>query len=94
MPYLAGDFGPAARRAMRILEKYGHIVGAKKFVSIESAHIDSCLYHGPSGLDFVNSFRSLGGQVRVPTSLNVAAIDLLHPEYSQASPSLGAAQHR
>jgi len=89
---LAGDLGSSARRAMQILEKYAHVVGAKKFVSIESAHIDSCLYHGPSGLDFVNSFRSLGGQVRVPTTLNVAAIDLVHPEYSQASPSLGAAQ--
>ncbi len=58
---LAGDLGSSARRAMQILEKYAHVVGAKKFVSIESAHIDSCLYHGPSGLDFVNSFRSLGG---------------------------------
>jgi len=89
---LAGDLGPAARRAMQILEKYAPVVGAKKFVSIESAHIDSCLYHGPSGLDFVNSFRNLGGQVRVPTTLNVAAIDLVHPEYSQASPPLCAAQ--
>jgi len=89
---LTGDFGPAARRAMQLLQKYAQVVGAKKFVGIESAHIDSCLYHGPSGLDFVNSFRDLDGRVRVPATLNVAAIDLVHPEYSQASFSLTAAQ--
>jgi hypothetical protein len=89
---LAGDFGPAARRAMQLLQKYAQVVGAKKFIGIESAHIDSCLYHGPSGLDFVNSFRDLDGRVRVPATLNVAAIDLVHPEYSQASFSLTAAQ--
>lgn len=89
---LAGDLGPAAQRAMQILRRYATVVEAEKFVSIESAHIDSCLYHGPSGLDFVNSFRNLGGRVRVPTTLNVAAIDLVHPEYREASPSLGKSQ--
>ena len=89
---LAGDFGPAARRAMQLLRKYASVVDAQKFISIESAHIDGCLYHGPSGLDFVNSFLGLEGQVRVPTTLNVAAIDLVHPEYSQVSSSLTAAQ--
>jgi predicted aconitase len=89
---LAGELGPAAQRAMKILERYASVVGAKKFVSIESAHIDSCLYHGPSGLDFVNSFRNLGGRVLVPTTLNVAAIDLVHPEYREAAPLLGKAQ--
>ncbi|MFC1796395.1 aconitase X [Pseudomonadota bacterium] len=89
---LSGELGPAARRAMQILHQYALVVDAKRFVSIESAHIDSCLYHGPSGLDFVNSFLDLGGRVRVPATLNVAAIDLVHPEYSQASSSLTEAQ--
>jgi len=89
---LSGELGPAARRAMRLLLSYASVVDAREFISIESAHIDSCLYHGPSGLDFVNSFLYLEGQVRVPTTLNVAAIDLVHPEYSQASPSLTEAQ--
>ena len=89
---LSGEVGPAARRAMQILHQYALVVDAQSFVSIESAHIDSCLYHGPSGLDFVNSFLDLGGRVRVPATLNVAAIDLVHPEYSQASSSLTEAQ--
>jgi predicted aconitase len=89
---LSGDFGPAARRAMQILSSYASVVDAERFVSIESAHIDSCLYHGPSGLDFVNSFLELEGRVRVPTTLNVAAIDLVHPEYSQATSALTEAQ--
>ena len=89
---LSGEVGPAARRAMQILHQYALVVDAQRFVSIESAHIDSCLYHGPSGLDFVNSFLDLGGRVRVPATLNVAAIDLVHPEYSQASSSLTEAQ--
>ena len=89
---LSGELGPAARRAMQILHQYALVVDAQGFVSIESAHIDSCLYHGPSGLDFVNSFLDLGGRVRVPATLNVAAIDLVHPEYSQASSSLAEAQ--
>ena len=89
---LSGDFGPAARRAMQILSSYASVVDAERFVSIESAHIDSCLYHGPSGLDFVNSFLELEGRVRVPTTLNVAAIDLVHPEYSQAPSALTEAQ--
>ena len=89
---LSGEVGPAARRAMQILHQYALVVDAQSFVSIESAHIDSCLYHGPSGLDFVNSFLDLGGRVRVPATLNVAAIDLVHPEYSQASSALTEAQ--
>jgi predicted aconitase len=89
---LSGELGPAAQRAMHLLQNYASVVEAKKFISIESAHIDGCLYHGPSGLDFVNSFLDLGGQVRVPTTLNVAAIDLVHPEYSQVSPSVTEAQ--
>lgn len=79
---LAGEFGEAAQRAIRLLIRYGEVLGAEQFIDIESAHIDSCLYHGPSGLDFVNSFTGNGDRVRVPTTLNVTAIDLVHPEYS------------
>ena len=89
---LAGDHGLAAQRAMKLLERYASVAGAQEFIDIESAHIDGCLYHGPSGLDFVASFRDLGGKVRVPTTLNVAAIDLVHPEFSEVSSALTAGQ--
>lgn len=89
---LAGDMGAAAQRAMKILCRYGQVLGAERFIDIASAHIDGCLYHGPSGLDFVKSF--LGGEdrVRVPATLNVTAVDLVHPEYSVVDPSVTQAQ--
>lgn len=78
---LGGDYGPAAARAMSILKIYGEVVGADKFISIQSAHIDGCLYHGPSTIDFARLFVGLGGRVRVPTTLNVAAADTVHPQW-------------
>jgi predicted aconitase len=77
---------------MRLLLRYGQIVGAQRFIDIDSAHIDGCLYHGQSGLDFVNSFLEPGARVRVPTTLNVMAVDLVHPEYSEAGSAVVEAQ--
>ncbi|MGN6820448.1 MAG: aconitase X [Sphingomonas sp.] len=89
---LAGGFGPAAANAMRLLQRYGEVVGADRFISIRSAHIDGCLYHGPSSIDFVKRFADLGGQVRVPTTLNVAAVDVVHPGWHQGPPEIIDAQ--
>lgn len=85
---LAGDFGRAASRAMRLLTRYGEIVGAERFIPITSAHIDGCLYHGPSSIDFVRRFAELGGRVRVPTTLNVGAVDAIHPDLHCGDPAL------
>lgn len=78
---LDGDYGQAAARAMAMLARYGQASGARSFVSVQSAHIDGCLYHGQSSIDFVERFVSLGGRVRVPTTLNVAAVDVTHPDW-------------
>lgn len=78
---LDGVHGAAAARAMAMLVRYGEAASAKRFVSITSAHIDGCLYHGPSSIDFVQRFVTLGGRVRVPTTLNVAAVDVVHPDW-------------
>lgn len=78
---LDGAHGEAVARAMAILMRYGQAADATRFVSIQSAHIDGCLYHGPSSIDFVQRFVDLGGRVRVPTTLNVAAVDVTHPEW-------------
>lgn len=82
---LNGAYGAASAHAMALLVKYGAVFGAERFVSIESAHIDGCLYHGPSSIDFVRRFVELGGRVRVPTTLNVAAVDVVHPGWHQGS---------
>lgn len=89
---LAGDRGRAAAYAMGLLVRYGEAIGAERFVSIASAHIDGCLYHGPSGIEFVRRFADLGGRVCVPTTLNSVAVDTLHPGLYLGPPGLLAAQ--
>lgn len=74
-----GADGPAVAFAMRVVTSLARARGAERLVEITHAHIDSCLYHGPVGLDFVRRLRELGGRVRVPTTLNIGALDLLHP---------------
>ena len=85
---LDGRFGPAAARAMSLLVRYGSAIGATRFISITAAHIDGCLYHGPSSVEFAERFTSLGGRVRVPTTLDSAAVDVAHPELNHAPPEL------
>lgn len=89
---LDGGFGPAAAHAMALLRRYGEVLDADRFVTIQSAHIDGCLYHGPSSIDFVRRFADLGGRVRVPTTLNVAAVDVAHPGWHQGDPAILAEQ--
>jgi predicted aconitase len=75
-----GDGGPAAAFAMQTLVAFARAVGAEGLLDIAGAHIDGCLYHGQVSLDFVERLSAGGGRVRVPTTLNVGAIDLIHPE--------------
>jgi hypothetical protein len=61
---------------------------AERLIPIRAAHVDSCLYHGQASLDFVDRLVEGGAQVRVPTTLNVGAVDLLHPELWRGDPDL------
>jgi len=82
---LGGDHGPASAFAMRLLLRFADAVAARRFIAIESAHVDGCLYLGRASLDFVERMAALGGKVRVPTSLNVGSLDLIHPELFRGS---------
>jgi predicted aconitase len=82
---LNGEAGDAAAFAMRILAAFGQAVGAASLLDIAGAHIDGCLYHGQVSLDFVERLVAGGGRVRVQTTLNVGAIDLIHPELIRIS---------
>jgi hypothetical protein len=82
---LAGHCGEAARMAMRILVTMARASDASHLLDISSAHIDGCLYHGESGIEFAERLLEGGAKVSVPTTLNVGAIDLLHPEHFQGS---------
>src|SRR5882757_4422430 len=77
---LGAEMGGAAALGMRLLLRFAEAVGATKFLSCTRAHIDGCLYHGQVSIDFVERFVALGGKVRVPTTLNVGSMDLIHPE--------------
>ena len=77
---LHGKEGEASAFAMQILTSFARAVGAPSLLDITRAHVDGCLYHGQVSLDFVERLVAGGGRVRVPTSLNVGAIDLIHPE--------------
>ena len=77
---LDGAHGEGGAFAMRLLQRFAEAVGAPAFLDIEGAHVDGCLYHGRASLDFAERMVALGGKVRVPTSLNVGSVDLIHPE--------------
>jgi predicted aconitase len=88
---LAGASGPAAALSMRVILAAAKIQGAERLVPIDSAHVDSCLYHGPSGLDFARTLLSGGGRVRVPTTLNVGGLDRSRPDLFAGPASHGEA---
>lgn len=76
---LAGEHGPAVALSMRIITELGRIRGATELVDIDSVHIDGCIFYGQAGLDFAQKLVALGGMVRVPTTVNVGSVDLIHP---------------
>lgn len=75
---LAGVGGEGTALAMRILVETARLLGAPELIDISSAHIDGCLYHGESGVLFAEKLVANCARVRVPTTLNVGALDLIH----------------
>jgi predicted aconitase len=68
--------------------------GADGFVPITAAHIDGCLFHGQAGLDFAERLLAEGARVKVPTTLNVASLDLLHPSLFRGDTATAASARR
>ena len=91
---LAGGAGPAAAWCLRLVVALAEVRGAGRLLSVDSAHIDGCLYHGQAGLDFAERLVELGGRVAVPTTLNVGSLDLRHPELVRADPDTAAGARR
>lgn len=65
---------------MRLVVRAAEVTGADRLIDVTRAHVDSCLYHGEATLDFVQRLVDGRARVGVPTTLNVGALDLLHPE--------------
>ena len=77
---LGGEAGAGTAMAMELLVAYADAIGASSLLEVVGAHVDGCLYHGEAGLDFVEALLEGRGRVRVPTTLNVGSVDLIHPE--------------
>jgi predicted aconitase len=73
---------------MRLVIRAAEATGADRLIDITRAHVDSCLYHGEASGDFVRRLIDGRAQVRVPTTLNVGALDLLHPELNHGDPRI------
>jgi predicted aconitase len=89
-----GDWGEASRLAMRIVIDLAGVMGADRLIDVVSAHVDGCLYHGPAGLQFAERLVAGGGKVSVPTTLNSASLDLLHPNLVHETPERARAARR
>jgi predicted aconitase len=77
---LEGEDGEGVALAMRLVVKMAEVARAPRLRDVTRAHVDSCLYHGQAGLDFAERLLAGGAAVSVPATLNVSALDLLHPE--------------
>ncbi len=72
---LDGTSGKAAQLAMQIVVRMAEIQGAEQLIDVEQAHIDACVYNGPSSLLFAQKLVALGGHVKIPTTLNSLSVD-------------------
>lgn len=78
---LWGNVGTEADQlALQLVAEAARMLGASKLVPIVSSHIDGCLYHGDSGVLYCERLAESGGRVKVPTTTNVGALNLLRPE--------------
>ena len=91
---LAGANGDGMAMAARLVAGAARLLGADKLVVVESAHIDGCLYHGKSGVEFAARLAQTGARVCIPTTLNVGATDLLTPARVLLDQSAKAAAFR
>ncbi|HET6820874.1 MAG TPA: aconitase X catalytic domain-containing protein [Candidatus Limnocylindria bacterium] len=91
---LAGEDGAGAALAMRLVLLAADALQAERLIPISRAHVDSCLHHGQASQDFVDRLLAGGATVRVPTTLNVGTLDLLHPELWRGSAEAAARGRR
>jgi predicted aconitase len=73
----SGALGDGAAMAMRIVADTARLMGAERLIPIASAHIDGALYHGDSGTLFAEKLVEGQSKVKVRSTLNVGALDLV-----------------
>ena len=75
---LAGQSGPAVRKAMEIIVALAKIYEADRLVPVEHVQVAGVSYKnlGDAGLGFLRGWAEEGARVRVPTTLNPAGMDM------------------
>ena len=76
---LAGEAGPALRKAMEIIVALGKIYDAGDLIPVESVQVAGVSFKnlGDAGLEFLREWADQGARVRVHTTLNPAGMDLI-----------------
>jgi len=74
--FMDGQHGEAARTAMRVLTRMAEVYEAPELMDVTQAHIDSCGLLSETGLEFAETLAARGGQVSIPTTLNMGPLDL------------------
>jgi hypothetical protein len=93
--WLAGEAGPALKRAIEIVVALGNIYGAERLIPVKSVQISGVSYRniGAAGLDFLRHWADEGARVRVPTTLNPTAMDLADWRDQGFDPGFAEKQH-
>lgn len=73
---LEGGDGGGARLAMAVLVRMADVYEAAEMMDVTQAHIDGCGLLSDAGLEFAERLAGLGGQVSIPTTLNMGPLDL------------------
>jgi len=75
---LEGKAGPAAQKAIQILEALGKIYGAEHMLPVSSVQISGVSYDnlGEAGLEWLAEMAAGGGKTRVFTTLNPSGMDI------------------
>ncbi len=93
---LAGEQGPATRKAMEILAALGTIYAAERMVPVTSVQIAGVSFDnlGEAGLEFLSEMADGGGQARVLTTLNPAGMDIENWQALGIDPEFARNQER
>jgi hypothetical protein len=91
---LDGAEGPGVQRAMEIVATLGRIYGAPDLVPVTHVQIAGVSYKnlGDAGVQFLKEWAGEGAQVRVPTTLNPAGMELERWQEMGISPSFADPQ--
>lgn len=73
---LAGNMGEATKLSMEVLIQFAQTQEANSLVDVTQAHIDACIYVGPSSLIFPQRLLQMNAEVAVPTTLNALSVDM------------------